>query len=146
MGHTTHIPRAQEPHVAGGYPTGHLRWSTLPSPRRFHGTALLSSLGICTIKTLRSLQPCRMFRKTRVSSQHAGEKRGVAGLLLGSLFQVLQRQPWSFSSQHIKQALAKGGAFLPQLPCRFQSDHPSDLIYYLHSPTFSENTFFQTSS
>lgn len=41
-----------------------------------------------------------------------------------ALFQVLQRKPQSFSSQHIKQALAKGGAFLPRLPCRFQSDHP----------------------
>lgn len=47
----------------------------------------------------------------------------TVGPQLGS-FQVLQKKAVEFSSQHIKQALAKGGGFSPSFPCRFQSDHP----------------------
>lgn len=79
-------------------------------------------------KNVKITPACWTLRKTRVHVYLSAYKersplfphRRATTRLSSKFF----KESRSFSSQHIKQALAKGGAFLPRLPCRFQSDHP----------------------
>lgn len=113
----------------------------------------LKPLGILTIKTLRrSLQPCRMLRKTvvhvcfKACKERSPLYRHSRATTRQALLQVLQRKRQSFSSQHIKQALARQGTFLPPAPLPVLLRSPFQTSSIIYTVPLFQKTHFQTFS
>lgn len=109
----------------------------------------LKPLGILTIKTLRrSLQPCRMLRKTvvhvcfKACKERSPLYRHSRGHNQAGSFASPSKKAAEFLFPTHKTGAGKARDFSATSPPAGSTQITlSDLIYYLHSPPFSENAF-----